>query len=151
VPRYAPLAAQEAALAIWEQVGRAGKVGENLRWLSRLHWWAGRRGDVDLERSLEVAVAAGLDDHAARAMTNLASFSVEFHDHHHAGQHLDRGLAWLHDDLERTAVEASRGFDLAVEAGHPCCGGAGVVVVARRRAPGGPGGRRGAVPVAAGR
>ncbi len=29
--------------------------------------------------------------------------------------------AWLEGELERVAVEASRGFELAVEAGHPWC------------------------------
>ncbi|WP_250214156.1 ATP-binding protein [Acrocarpospora catenulata] len=52
-------------------------------------------GRADLERGFEVAVAAGLEDHAARALCNLATCSAEMRDYRHARQDLDRGLAFV--------------------------------------------------------
>ncbi|MDY7088368.1 MAG: AAA family ATPase [Actinomycetota bacterium] len=61
---------------------------------ARLH-----RGDpagvADLRRAHERAVAAGLDDHAGRALTNLASSAVDWHDLDLAEQTLDRILPFL--------------------------------------------------------
>ena len=51
-------------------------------------------GRADLERAFEVAAAAGLEDHAARALVNLASSSMEFRDYRHARRDLDRALAF---------------------------------------------------------
>jgi tetratricopeptide (TPR) repeat protein len=52
-------------------------------------------GRDELEEAVEVAVGAGLEDHAARAVGNLASISAEIRDHRHARQDLDRALAFL--------------------------------------------------------
>ncbi|MDJ0342591.1 LuxR C-terminal-related transcriptional regulator [Streptomyces sp. H10-C2] len=51
------LAARQAALEIWESANQREKAGENLRWLSRLHWWAGQRNEAEAA--------------AARAITTL--------------------------------------------------------------------------------
>ena len=169
------LDARLAALQIREAEGSREQLGECLRWLSRLFWWAGRRreaeaagaraiavleteppghqlamaysnqaqldmlayrseaamnwagraielaqrlgdketlthaltnigtarwtcgdqgGRDELERAFEVATAAGLEDHAARALVNLASGSVELRDYQHARGDLDRALAF---------------------------------------------------------
>ena len=170
------VSARRAALELREAGGDREKVGEGLRWLSRLHWWDGSRreaeaaaaraiavleplppghqlamaysnqaqldmlanrgdaamdwagraielarrlgdqetlshaltnigstrlllgdpgGRVELEQGFEVAVAAGLEDHAARALANLATQSVEMKDYRHARQDLDRALAFV--------------------------------------------------------
>ncbi|MEV4539606.1 AAA family ATPase [Asanoa sp. NPDC049518] len=167
--------ARRSALALREAAGDREKVGDGLRWLSRLHWWDGNRraaeesaaraiavlrelppgprlamaysnqaqldmlayrpkaaarwaapaielarrfadqeilthaltnigtarlqgGDVggraDLEEGFQVAVASGLDDHAARALCNLATTSAEWRDYRHAGDDLERALAF---------------------------------------------------------
>ncbi|MFG1709462.1 ATP-binding protein [Nonomuraea sp. M3C6] len=52
-------------------------------------------GRADLERGFEVAVAAGLEDDAARALCNLGTLSAEMRDYRHARQDLDRGLAFV--------------------------------------------------------
>jgi DNA-binding CsgD family transcriptional regulator len=49
-------------------------------------------GRAYLEQAFEVAVAAGLDDHAARALANLAT---TFRDYHHARRDLDRAFAFV--------------------------------------------------------
>jgi DNA-binding CsgD family transcriptional regulator/tetratricopeptide (TPR) repeat protein len=169
------VSARQAAVELREAAGDRERVGEGLRWLSRLHWWDGSRqaaeaaaaraiavletlppghqlamaysnqaqldmlayrteaamgwaeraielarrlgdqetlthaltnigsarltsgdlgGRAELEQGFEVAVAAGLDDHAARALANLATQCVEMRDHRHAREYLDRALAF---------------------------------------------------------
>jgi DNA-binding CsgD family transcriptional regulator len=170
------VSARQASLDLREAAGDQEKLGEGLRWLSRLHWWDGNRreaeaaaaraiavletlpaghqlamaysnqaqldmlanrtgatmrwagraielarrlddqetlthaltnigsarvnagdpgGRADLERGFEVAVAAGLDDHAARALINLSTGASELRDYRHARQDLDRTLAFV--------------------------------------------------------
>jgi tetratricopeptide (TPR) repeat protein len=167
---------RRAALSIREADGDPDKLGEGLRWLSRVCWWAGRRqeaeaqaaravavletiepghqlamaysnqaqldmlayraevavawasravelarrlgdqealshaltnigsarllrgdpgGRADLEQAFQVAVAAGLDDHAARAITNLATNGVEMHLYRSAREDLDRAVTFV--------------------------------------------------------
>ena len=52
-------------------------------------------GRADLDEGFEVAVAAGLHDHAARALCNLATTSAEMRDYRHARDDLDRALAFM--------------------------------------------------------
>jgi class 3 adenylate cyclase/DNA-binding CsgD family transcriptional regulator len=52
-------------------------------------------GRADLEQAFEVAVAAGLEDHAARALGNLAGSTVEMRDYRHARGDLDRALTFV--------------------------------------------------------
>ncbi len=51
-------------------------------------------GRADLEEGFTVAVAAGLEDHAARALCNLGTIAAEMRYYHHARADLDRGLAF---------------------------------------------------------
>ena len=135
------VSARQAAVDLRESAGDQEKVGESLRWLSRLHWWDGSRreaeaaaaraiavleplppghqlamaysnqaqldmlanrteaamgwaGRAELEEAFQVAVAAGLEDHAARAVGNLATIAAEMRDYGHARQDLDRALAF---------------------------------------------------------
>ena len=53
-----------------------------------------QRGRADLEQAFEVAVAAGLEDDAARALVNLASTDVEYRQYRHARRDLDRAVAY---------------------------------------------------------
>jgi class 3 adenylate cyclase/tetratricopeptide (TPR) repeat protein len=168
--------ARRAALDLREAAGDNEKLGEGLRWLSRLHWWNGNRqeaevaaaraiavleplepghqlamaysnqaqldmlahrteaamgwagraielarrlgdqetlthaltnigsarlmagdlgGRAELEQAFQVAVAAGLEDHAARALGNLATIAAEVRDYRHARPDLDRALAFV--------------------------------------------------------
>jgi len=171
------LDARQAALAIREaQASSPEQLGESLRWLSRLFWWAGRReeaeaaaaraiavleggepghqlamaysnqaqlemlahrteaalawgsralelaqrlgdqetrshaltnigsarlesgdpgGRTELEQAFELAIVAGLEDHAARALVNLATSTAEMRDYQHARGDLDRALAFV--------------------------------------------------------
>jgi tetratricopeptide (TPR) repeat protein len=170
------VSARQAAVRLREAAGDRERVGESLRWLSRLHWWDGNRRDAEeaaaraiaaleplppghqlamaysnqaqldmlayrteaamrragraielarrlddqetlahaltnigsarlldgdpggraeLERGFEVAAAAGLEDHAARALINLATIAAEVRDYRHARPDLDRALAFV--------------------------------------------------------
>ncbi|HEY7433256.1 MAG TPA: AAA family ATPase [Streptosporangiaceae bacterium] len=169
------LAARRAALPTREAQGDPDRLGESLRWLSRLSWYACRRdeaetaaaravavlergepghqlamaysnqaqldmladraeaalawasraielarrlgdpealshaltnagsvrlwrgdpvGRAELEQAFEVALAAGLEDHAARALNNLAGSSVDMRDYRHASGDIDRALGF---------------------------------------------------------
>jgi DNA-binding CsgD family transcriptional regulator len=53
------------------------------------------RGREDLERGLQVALDAGLENHAARALCNLGTIAAELLMYRHAREDLDRGLAFV--------------------------------------------------------
>jgi predicted ATPase/DNA-binding CsgD family transcriptional regulator len=58
-------------------------------------------GGADLERSLELALAAGHHEHSARAFTNLATTSVRHHDLPRAFGYLARGIEFCEEhDLD---------------------------------------------------
>jgi DNA-binding CsgD family transcriptional regulator/tetratricopeptide (TPR) repeat protein len=169
------VSARQAAVELREAAGDRERVGEGLRWLSRLYWFDGSRreaeaaaaraiavlealppgralamaysnqgqldilayraeaaigwaaravelarrlddqetlthaltsigsarlyrddpgGRAELEQGFEVAAAAGLEDHAARALINLATTTAELLDYRHARQDLDRALTF---------------------------------------------------------
>jgi DNA-binding CsgD family transcriptional regulator/tetratricopeptide (TPR) repeat protein len=170
------VSARQAAVELREAAGDQERLGEGLRWLSRLHWWDGNRAEAEaaaaraiaalaplepghqlamaysnqaqldmlaqrleaaigwagraielarrlgdqetlshaltnigsarlqagdpggrgeLEEAFQVAVGAGLDDHAARAVGNLATLSAELRDDRHALPDLDRALGFV--------------------------------------------------------
>lgn len=172
----AAVTARSEALALWKQLEAPEKVGETLRWLSRLNWFLGRRAEAEacaaealavltslpaglqlalaqsnlsqlhmlegrvaeavtwgsraiqlaealgakealahalnnvgtaraqagdreglplLERSLALALELGLEEHAARAYTNLSSVAV-------ATRRLEEGRHWLEVGLAYT-------------------------------------------------
>jgi DNA-binding CsgD family transcriptional regulator len=47
-----------------------------------------------VERSLDLAIAAGLEEHVARAYTNLGATAVELRDYAFGRRHLDAGIAY---------------------------------------------------------
>jgi DNA-binding CsgD family transcriptional regulator/tetratricopeptide (TPR) repeat protein len=51
-------------------------------------------GRAKLERSLQLALEAGLEEHVARAYTNLGAGPVEHHDYALGDRHLDAGIAY---------------------------------------------------------
>lgn len=58
-------------------------------------------GDAKLERSLQLALDAGLHEHAARAYTNLASTHLVRREYEPAGRYFEAGLAFCHEhDLD---------------------------------------------------
>jgi len=52
-------------------------------------------GRDELEQGFDVALVAGLEDDAARALVNLGSINAELRDHAHAVPDLERGIAFV--------------------------------------------------------
>lgn len=83
-------------------------------------------GYADLERSLRLALDGDLEEHAARAYTNLAATSVRLHDYAGARRYLSAGIAYCEEhDLDAwmrymmafraTATLAEGGWQSAAE------------------------------------
>ncbi|MGR6920358.1 LuxR C-terminal-related transcriptional regulator [[Actinomadura] parvosata] len=96
------LRARQAALELREAEGRAGPVGENLRWISRLAWWAGRREQAWDAAARLVTVLEDGDPQLAMAYSNQSQL-------HMAAHHLDEAVAWG----ERATKLADRLGDVA--------------------------------------
>ena len=60
--------ARESALALRRELGDEQAVGANLRWLSRLHWWTGRRADAERAADEAIAVLSSLPPSRELAM-----------------------------------------------------------------------------------
>src|SRR6266700_1203013 len=115
--------ARQDALRIWRQLDRPDKVGQTLRWLSRISWMLGKPGDAEqyaveavrlletLPPSAELAMAYSnraqlymlaednaeavrWGEHASRAYANLASGAVEARDYSRAARYLRDGIAY---------------------------------------------------------
>jgi DNA-binding CsgD family transcriptional regulator/tetratricopeptide (TPR) repeat protein len=60
VHRELALPAQQRALALRRELGDPRATGANLRWLSRLYWWVGRRREAEAAATEAVAVLEAL-------------------------------------------------------------------------------------------
>ena len=74
----AVIAHQEEALKIWRSLGEAQKEGENLRWLSRLHWFLGRNAEAEryAKDALEVLQTQPPGLQLAMAYSNLSQLRM---------------------------------------------------------------------------
>jgi DNA-binding CsgD family transcriptional regulator len=72
------LEARRLALALRELQGDTTRVGENLRWLSRLNWWRGytAQARVDGERAVEVLESIPPGPQLAMAYSNLSQLHM---------------------------------------------------------------------------
>ncbi|THD11110.1 ATP-binding protein [Metallibacterium scheffleri] len=64
----AVIAARHQAIALWRGLGRADKVGHNLRWLSRLHWYRGEGRQAEAYADAAVRELEALPASAELAM-----------------------------------------------------------------------------------
>jgi DNA-binding CsgD family transcriptional regulator len=88
----------ERAIALAERLGEDEILIHALNNVGTAQYQAGDpQGRVLLARSLDLALAAGHDEHAARAYTNLASQAVEQRDYAIADADLDCGIAYCRD------------------------------------------------------
>jgi DNA-binding CsgD family transcriptional regulator len=62
------VAARESALALWRTLGQALKAGDTLRWLSRLHWFLGHKGQADAHAAAAIAALEALPPSPELAM-----------------------------------------------------------------------------------
>lgn len=82
------LGAQRTALALREELGEREAVGENLRWVSRLAWWAGHGDQARAAARRAVEVLAGTPSRPlAMAYSNLSQL-------HMLGHELAEAVVW---------------------------------------------------------
>ncbi|MEV0386275.1 AAA family ATPase [Nonomuraea sp. NPDC050643] len=81
------LRVRQAALELREEEGRVELVGENLRMISRLAWWAGRREQAWEAAARLVAVLEDGDPQLAMAYSNQSQL-------HMAAHQLDEAVSW---------------------------------------------------------
>jgi tetratricopeptide (TPR) repeat protein len=72
------VSARQAALDLREAAGEREKLGEGLRWLSRLHWWDGSRQEAEAAAARAIAVLDTLPpgDQLAMAYSNQAQLDM---------------------------------------------------------------------------
>jgi ATP/maltotriose-dependent transcriptional regulator MalT len=72
------LAASLRALAIWRELGELTQEGRTLRWLSRLHWFAGRNREAEAHADQAVALLEPLaeDSEFAWALSNRSQLDM---------------------------------------------------------------------------
>jgi hypothetical protein len=96
--------ARAAALA--ERLGETETLIHSLNNVGTAEFAAGlREGEDKLERSLALALEAGLDEHVARAYTNLASGAIAARDYRRGDRYLESGIAYCRErDLDSWLV-----------------------------------------------
>jgi DNA-binding CsgD family transcriptional regulator len=69
---------REAALALWRTAGSQLKVGDNLRWLSRFHWFNGNKAESERYAAEAVALLEGFPPgrELAMAYSNLSQLCM---------------------------------------------------------------------------
>ncbi len=72
------LAARQTAIALWRELGRRDKVGLNLRWLSRLHWYRGESAQATeyLNQAVAELEAIGPGPELAMAYSTRSQFHM---------------------------------------------------------------------------
>jgi tetratricopeptide (TPR) repeat protein len=85
----------ERAIELAEDLGETATLVHALNNVGTAQLLGGAaEGRAALERSLALALDAGLEEHVARAYTNLGAVYVEMHEHARADAYLDAGLAY---------------------------------------------------------
>jgi ATP/maltotriose-dependent transcriptional regulator MalT len=100
----AAVAAQRDAVALRRSLGDALALGSDLRWLSRIHWWAGDADQAEAAAREAVAVLehAGDDRLLALAVSNTAQLRMLSDRYAEAVRHGERAIA-----LARKADDAA--------------------------------------------
>jgi DNA-binding CsgD family transcriptional regulator len=107
----AAIAWAERALASAERNGDAGLLAHALVNLGIAKLGLGnQRGGEDLERGLRVALAAGLEEHAGRAYSNLAEIAIGAYDFALGERWLEEGLAFTFEHDMDTYYTCLRGW-----------------------------------------
>jgi len=93
------LEARRHAITLWRAIGRTDKMGENLRWLSRLHWYRG-----------EAAEATHFADEAVRVLEDTPPSSERA-----MAYSLRSQLHMLNDRMDEAVEWGNRALRLAAE------------------------------------
>ena len=85
----AVLEARRYAVTLWRALGRSDKVGQNLRWLSRLHWYRGEAAEA--ERLVDEAARLLENEPASSDLAMTYSVRSQFH---MLNDRMDEAVAW---------------------------------------------------------
>lgn len=96
---------RRSALAIWQEVGNPIKEGENHRWLSRVHWFAGHSDDAETAAQAALAILEPLrpGPQLAWAYSNLSQLRMLAYDDAGAVAWGERAIA-LAEQLEEREI-----------------------------------------------
>ncbi len=89
------LEARRLATTLWRALGRADKVGENLRWLSRLHWYRGEATQASRFADQAVEVLESTPPSSERAMAYSLRAQL-----HMLNDRMDEAVEWGTKALE---------------------------------------------------
>ena len=95
------IAARERAIALWQQLGNTERLGLNLRWLSRLHWYLGHKKQADRYAVQAIEVLESIAPTAELAM----AYSVRSQ------------MYMLNSDYESALMWGERALQLALAQG----------------------------------
>lgn len=90
--------ARRHAITLWRALGRKEKVGENLRWLSRLHWYRGEAAEAARIADQAVATLASAPPSSERAMAYSLRSQL-----HMLNDDMEKAIAWGEQALEMEA------------------------------------------------
>jgi len=99
------LDARRHAITLWRALGRMDKVGENLRWLSRLHWYRGESTEATRFSEEAVKTLESIPASAERAMAYSLRSQL-----HMLNDQMDQSIEWgeraltLADEFDETEV-----------------------------------------------
>lgn len=83
------LDARRHAITLWRLIGRQDKVGENLRWLSRLHWYRGEAPEAGRLADLAIRVLESMPPSAEQAMAYSLRSQL-----HMLNDQMDEAIRW---------------------------------------------------------
>ena len=83
------LDARRHAITLWRALGRMDKVGENLRWLSRLHWYRGESFEATRFSEEAVRTLESIPASAERAMAYSLRSQL-----HMLNDQMDESISW---------------------------------------------------------
>ncbi len=92
------LEARRHAITLWRAIGRMDKVGENLRWLSRLHWYRGEAAEAGHFADEAVRVLEDTPPSSERAMAYSLRSQL-----HMLNDRMDEAVEWGNRALELAA------------------------------------------------
>lgn len=90
--------ARRHAITLWRAIGRIDKVGENLRWLSRLHWYRGEAVEAGRFADEAVHVLEDTPPSSERAMAYSLRSQL-----HMLNDRMDEAVEWGNRALELAA------------------------------------------------
>ncbi|MGB5450377.1 MAG: AAA family ATPase [Woeseiaceae bacterium] len=92
------LEARRHAITLWRALGRMDKVGDNLRWLSRLHWYRGEAAEANHFADEAVRVLESTPPSSERAMAYSLRSQL-----HMLNDQMDEAIEWGQRALELAA------------------------------------------------